>query len=156
MGGSKTKQQQQQSTTTANTYGWQQTPEWTGLAEMRDFEFQADPRISYNFARAANRMRDTYANPLGAYTTANLRDATLRAGIEDLAQEEGQATREENYARQALEYAKRSDVANLSQPRFVQTGGTSNSSGTSTTQQSQNPVNSIIGGASAMGSAMLM
>lgn len=160
MGGSRQQQTQQQSQSFANTntYGWLTPPETADTTAMRDFEFGQDPRLSYNFARAAQRLRDTYNNPMGGYTTPQLRDARLRAGYEDLAQEEGQAIREDSYARQGLDYARTVDVAQMTQPRMAQTSSSGSSSGNSsgTITQQQSPLNSIIQGGSAIGSALIM
>lgn len=125
---------------------------------MRDFQFTADPRVPYAFGKARSNIAESYNNPLGGNMTAGLRDAQLRASYEDLGQQEGQALREENYARQGLQYAQRADVANMTQPRMVQTGQAGSSSGTSSgnTVQSQGALPSIIQGGSAVGSALLM
>lgn len=160
MGGSKqkTQQQQQQQYSGQNTYGWEVPPDTADIAAQRGFQFQKDPRISHAFAKAANRMSDTYANPLGGYTTPQLRDAVMRTGTEDLAQQEAQAGAEENYSRQALDYAKLADVAAMTQPRLVQQGqsGTSSGTATGTTTQTQSPLGSIISGGSGIASALIM
>lgn len=137
-------------------------PDTEDIARVRDFEFAADPRVGYSFARTRRNLGETYNNPLGGNTTPALRDAMMRVNLEDVGQEEAQALREENYARQGLEYAKRADVAGMTQPRMVQTGGSGSSSGTSTgsgtntTVQTQSPWNSVLQGASAFGSALIM
>lgn len=164
MGGSKTQtqqvQQQQQNSNTTNTYGYVPGAQSTDIDAVRNFEFESDPAIPYNFARARRAISGVYGSPMGAYTTDALRQATLANQYEDLAQEEAQATRESNNSLQGMRYGQRLDTANLTQPRFVQTGGTTNASGTSTgsgtSTQSQSPLNSIIQGGSAVGSALLM
>jgi hypothetical protein len=99
---------------------------------------------------------------MGSYTTPALRDAILRSQLEDVGQQEAQALREENYARQALDYARTADVAAMTQPRLTQTGasgtssGTSTGTGTSNATQSQNPIGSLVQGGSAIGSALIM
>lgn len=127
---------------------------------MRDFQFTADPRVPYTYGKARQNIKESYANPLGANTTASIRDAATRASFEDLGQQEAQALREEDYARQGLNYARTADVANLTQPRMVQTSQSGTSSGTSSgntnTTQSQGALPSIIQGGSAVGSALLM
>src|SRR5687768_17165860 len=113
MGGKKQTQTQNttQSQNQTNAFGWMTPPDTADISAMRDFQFTADPRVGYSFARTRRNIGDTYANPMGSYTTPALRDAMLRVNLEDIGQEEGQALREENYARQGLEYAKRADVA---------------------------------------------
>lgn len=168
MGGNRTQQTQtqnqtqNQTATTANTYGHVPGAQSADIDAARNFQFSHDPRIPYTFARAMERVRDTYANPLGGATTPQLRDATLRAASEDIGQQEGQAYAEEGRSLQGLDFARLMDVAQMTAPRFVQTGGTSNSSGTSsgsssgTSTQSQNPLNAIASGGSSIGSALIM
>jgi hypothetical protein len=160
MGGKKQTQQttQNQSFNNTSTYGWQTPPDTADIAAMRGFEFAADPRVGHSFARTRRNLADTYHSPTGAYSTPGLRDAQYRVNLEDLGQEEAQALREENYARQGLEYAKRADVASLTQPRMVQesSSGTGSSTGNSTIRQTESPLSSIIQGGSAIGSALIM
>jgi hypothetical protein len=79
-----------------------------------------------------------------------MKDATLRAAYEDIGQEEGQAYREENQGMQGMKYAQLADVAQMSAPRTVQTGGTSTGtgSGTSTSQTNPSPLDTVMRGAS--------
>lgn len=168
MGGPRTTQQQTQqqtqntATSGTNTYGHVPGAESEDINAVKDFKFGHDPRIPYTFARAMERARETYANPMGGATTPQLRDAVLRTTGEDLAQQEGQAYAEEGRSLQGLEFAKLMDVANMTMPRFVQTGhegtssGTSSGSSSGTSTQTQSPMNSIIGGASSIGSALIM
>lgn len=128
---------------------------------MRGHQFATDPRIGHAFARSRTNAHESYNNPLGGYSTPQLRDAALRASDADSSQEEAQAYREESYGRNALEYAQKADVAAITAPRLVQTAqegtssgsGTSSSSGTGSQQQPLAPA--IISGASGMGAALL-
>ena len=160
MGGNRQTQTQQQNTNFANTtaYDWMTPPDTADISAVRDFQFQHDPRISYNFARAAQRIDDTYRNPLGGASTPQIRDASRRASHEDLAQEEAQALREESQGLQGLDYARRVDVAGMTQPRLAQTSSSGTSSGTSNIQgtSSQNPLGSIISGGSGIAGALIM
>lgn len=152
----RTQQTQKSATTTANTYGHEPGATSPDIDAVRAFEFSHDPRLPYTFARAAERSRDVYANPLGGATTPQLRDAVQRTTAEDLGQQEGQAYAEEGRNLQGLNFAKLMDVAQMTAPRFVQKGQSGTSSGTATTVQSQSPMNSLIGGASSVGSALIM
>lgn len=153
-----TTQTQNQSYSGASTYGWQTPPDTEDIDAMRDFQFSADPRVPYTFARARQNIGESFNNPMGANTTQAIRDATLRASYEDLGQQEAQALREENYARQGLEFAKRADVAAMTQPRMVETSRSGTSSGTSAgnTVQSQGALPGITSGGSTVGAALLM
>lgn len=152
MGGSR--QRQQTTSNTTNTYGYQTPPSTPDIDAVRGFQFSHDPRVPYSFGRAMERARDTYANPLGANTTQAIRDASLRATSEDLGQQEAQAYAEEGRALQGLDFARLMDVANLTQPRLVQTGGTTTSQGTA--QSGGGLLNPLVQGGSAIGSALLL
>lgn len=159
---SKNKQQstqtQNQAYTNTSTYGWQTPPDTADIQAMRGFTFSADPRVPYSFARSRANIGATYDSPTSAYTNPAVRDAAMRASYEDLGQQEAQALREENYARQGLDYARTADVAAMTQPRAFQTGSSGTSSGTSNSNvvQSQGALSPIIQGGSAVGSALLM
>lgn len=152
MGGSKQKQTQQSTTASTNTYGQISPLDDSRYAEavgnLGNFQFQSDPRLPYTYARTRQRVDDTYQNKLGGYSTPQLEDAYKRAAHEDIGQQESQAYREENYGRQGMEYAKLSDVAQMSAPKTVQTGGTSSSSGNATTSQQPGIMDSIVKGGS--------
>lgn len=153
-----TTQTQNQSYSGTNTYGFMTPPDTADVAAMRGFQFSADPRVPFAFGKARQGIAESYNNPLGGNVTPALRDAQMRASFEDIGQQEAQALREENYARQGLDYARTADVANMTQPRMVQTSQSGNSSGTSSgnTVQSQGALPGIIQGGSAVGSALLM
>ena len=153
-----TTQTQSQTYSGTNTYGWQTPPDTADVQALRGFQFTADPRVPYSFARTRQNIGATYDSPTSAYSNPAVRDAAQRAQFEDLGQQEAQALREEDYSRQALNYAQKADVANMTQPRMVQTGqaGSSSGSGTSNTVMRDSPINSIIQGGSAVGSALLM
>lgn len=152
MGGSTTRQTTSQNT--SNTFGRVPGASSPDIDAARDFEFSHDPRVPYTFARAFERVKDTYNNTLGGRTTPQLQDAVLRTAAEDIGQQEGQAYAEEGRALQGLEFAKLMDIANMTAPPLVQTNQSSSGSGTQT--QTQSPINSIIGGASSIGSALIM
>ena len=153
-----TTQTQRQAYNNTSTYGWQAPPDTADIAAMRNFQFSADPRVPYSFARTRANVGATYDNPNSAYNTPALRDAAMRASYEDIGQQEAQALREENYTRQGLDYARIADVAGMTQPRAFQTSSSGTSSGTSSgnTVQSQGALPGIIQGGSAVGSALIM
>lgn len=159
MGGSKQKETSATTYQGTNTYGWETPPETADITAMRDFKFEKDPRLPYVFGKARQRNEDSFNNPMGAATSPALRDAILRAGNEEIGQAESQAYREENYGLQGLEYAKKADLAAMTQGRMVQSGQAGSQSGNSTIQQSQSPMNllgSAISGGSGIASALIM
>lgn len=156
MGGPKTNttQAQQSTGTTTNTFGQISPLDDPRYAEavgrMGGFQFEADPRLPYTFARARKKVEGSYDNPTGAFTTPGIKDASLRASYEDIGQEEAQAYREENQGRSMMKYGQLADVAQMSSPRTVQTSGSTTSSGTNTGTSQTNPgaLDTIMRGAS--------
>lgn len=155
--GKGTKQTQSTSSTSANTYGYTTPPDTADMEALRTHEFTHDPRIPYAFARQRQNMASSYANPLGGATTPQLRDAALRAGYEDSAQNEAQALREESHGLQGLQYAAKQSLAGMTAPRLIQTGGTSSGTGTSTIQQPfMDSLNPFVQGGASLGSAAIL
>lgn len=146
MGKKKTSTQQQ-----TNTYQ-QITPQNTAdMTAVRDHKPQADPSIPHAFGRAKANLQGSFNNPLGAATTPAVREATLRAGEQELDQAQGQAERESFNDVNQQELQKKLALAGLTAPRIVQSG----SSGTSTVP-TPGIGESIIGGAASVGSAALL
>lgn len=163
MSGPKTKttQTQQQTGSNTATYGYSPGADSADIQAQRNFEFTPDPRVGYAFARQRQQAHDSYAQPLGGYSTPQLRDAALRASDADSAQTEAQTLAEENHNLQGLKYAQKADVAQMTAPRFVQTGGTTQQSGESSGTSQTNPglmgyLSQGISAGSNVGSAMLM
>jgi len=144
MGGKKTK------TETANTYGWQQTPDTQDIQNVRSEQFQEDPGIGHQFALLKEQVHNNYANPLGAYTTADVRTKQLNAQDQAINQQEAAAHRQGQYDVNQQTAGKNLALAGLTAPKLVQTGGTG------TTTQSGDVLGQIIGGAANVGSAALM
>lgn len=142
---------QQTTQTQANTYAWQSPPESADVNSIREWKPQIDPSLSYSFGRARRALSDSFDNPQGAYTTPAVRDAQQRAGNERLAESEAQAMRGGYADVNNQEMVKRMGLAELTNPRLVQTGGSS----TGTSQQSGGLWPSIIGGAAGVGAAGL-
>lgn len=139
----------------ANTYGLTPGPQSADIDAARNFQIQGDPKISYAFANARNKLEQGYNNPAGGYTNPQIRDAQIRAGQRGLAQDESQALREENVGLQGMRLGQKISVAGMTTPRVVQTGGTSSGTGTSTTSQSPG-IDSFVQGGASIGSALLM
>lgn len=159
MGGPKTQQTQQQTYNNANTYGYQPGASSADIDAMRGFEFETDPSVHYAFNRARQSAHDSYSRPLAGYSNQQVRDQALRASDEDSMQSEAQSLNEANHNLQGLKYAQKADVAQMTAPRFVQTGGSGTQSGTSTSQTNPGLMGYLTQGISAasnVGSAMLM
>lgn len=138
-------------------------PDTPDIQSLRDFQFASDPTSPYRFARAKQDLEHVASNPYGAYTTPATREASLRTGIMDLTQQEGQTSAAENAQLNNMQYGQKKDVATMAQPQLVNTGGaysgtssgTSTGSGTGTSQQSGGLLQSLLGGAMMGGGAAL-
>src|SRR5688500_16336891 len=80
--GSKTKSKQSTTGSSVNTYGWQTNPGSADINALRASitPVQEDPSIPFAFANERERQENSYKNPLGAYTSAAVRDAAGRSG----------------------------------------------------------------------------
>lgn len=148
MGSSKT-------TTTTNTYGHQMmptTPEMTRTQEIADkLRDKINPMIRGNFAAARRNLKDSFTNPLGAHTTAAIRDATIRSGNQELDQQENLALSNAEFQANQADWERSMGMAQLTKPQLVQTGGTQTQSGGFLGDLALG----LVGGAAQAGSAYL-
>lgn len=107
-----------------NTYGWEQVPQTQDYTDFKNFQIQDDPSTPNMFARQRRDFLNTFQNPLGSYTTPELREQMTRGGLEEIGQNEGQAMRERAYDKNKLELGKAGTLMAYSRPELVQTGGT--------------------------------
>lgn len=130
-------------------------PETLDVQNFRNFRIKDDPTRPHRFSRLRTALSDSFDNPLGAHTTATVRDAALRAKIEDFGQMEGQEMNEANYAKNQMELARAGSLAEMTAPRLVQTGGSSTGTST-TTQPGGGFLNGLMGAGATLGSAAIM
>lgn len=154
-----TKQTTTGTTTSNNTFGTVNKlddPRFAQAVEsLGKFQFEHNPAIPFMYGNARNKLESSYNNPTGGYTNPQIRDAQIRSGSRALAQDESQAMREENYGFQGAKYGQLYDQASLKAPNIVQTGGKTDTTGT-TTLSKPFDFNSIIQGGAGIGSALLM
>jgi hypothetical protein len=136
LGTKKTKVNQTQTNQFTNTYGWQTPPETADVTALRGQKATLDPSIPYRYANMKEEFANTYKNPFGAYTTPAVRDAATRSNNERLSMAQGQAMAEGHYAADNMNFARQAAIAEMTAPRMVQTGGTSNGTVNGTTTQS--------------------
>lgn len=108
--------------------------------------------VKGQFAGQRQRFDESFLNPMGAHTTPAIRDATKRAGHEDLHQQEMMSLMGADAAENDADFARKLQIAGLTAPQFVQTGGTSSGM----QQQSGGIGQAIVGGGAQVGSAALM
>lgn len=149
MGGSKTQKLPFESN---KEYDWKMTPDTQDITAFRNMDIQDDPSQPFRFARQRQDFLNTFQNPLGSYTTPELREQMTRSGLAEIGQNEGQAMRERQFDKNRLQLGRAGDLASLTRPQLVNT----KDSGYQTQQkQSGGLLNSIIGGAATVGAAFV-
>jgi hypothetical protein len=73
------------------------TPDTPDIIAARKNIGQSNPSIGYGLGEAQRNLKETYQNPLGGYATPQIRDAVLRSGNRELAQQAGEQSREQAY-----------------------------------------------------------
>ncbi len=156
---SKKKTETNQTQTQTNTYGFVDqpiTPQMQDYRNQIDTTYgQADPSIGYSYANQRNEIDNQFGSPYGADYSPETRDAIKYNETQKLNQEQGQAVRGANYANQQGKLGALGDYANATQSKFVQTGGTGTSQGTTVEKIPFNWGNAINAGAQ-IGRAALM
>ena len=98
-------------------------PDTPDIIAARQSTAQVDPTIGYRLGEAQRNLKETYQNPLGGYATPQIRDAVLRSGGRELAQQAGEQTREGQFDVNRLNQNK--DLALAGLTRGVNQTGTS-------------------------------
>jgi hypothetical protein len=112
---------------TTNTVAWSPNP---GSPDIDALRTQANKSVDYStpvrnaYARAKSNLDRSYTNPLGAYTTAGVRDAAKRTQTSDLNQSMGLDLSNAAQQNSAGQYARYSDIAHLTAPQMYNSGGT--------------------------------
>ena len=117
-------------------------PDTEDIKALRGWNPQSDPTRPYQFARQRRDVLNLYNNPLGAYTTPELREQMTRSALGELGQQEGQAAREEQYDFNNQKLGQLSTLAALTKPELQQTKSYGFNSGQ---QQGSGTLGSVIG-----------
>lgn len=112
-------------TTQQNTYGHIDTPITPQMQALQAMKAKADPNIPYYAATERKRLENSYSNPFGSYTPPAVQEALRRNTSQGLAQQEAQAMAESQFNADNANFNRQAMVAQMTQPKFVQTGGTS-------------------------------
>lgn len=104
-----------------NEYGWLTPPDTEDIKSYRGWNPERDPSRPYQFARQRRDILNLYNNPLGAYTTPELREQMTKSALEENAQQEGQSALEENAQYNNLLGNKYSDLAKITAPQLQNT-----------------------------------
>lgn len=127
----------------------EETPD---IANLRNYRAEVDPSISHRYGSALRRIRRSFDNPAGSFTTAAQRDAILRSDERELAQSAGQDFREGQADVNRMELGRMAGLAELTAPRTVQSNETSSNRGSGTISQTPSWLSTIGGIASGAAS----
>lgn len=107
-----------------NTVTYAQTPVTSQQQQLASMVQQgSDPTIPFAFAKRREDVNNSFFNPLGAYTTPAVRDASSRVANERMSMEENNAIQASNAQNSQQAFNRQATVADMTRP--VQTGGTS-------------------------------
>ncbi len=104
-----------------NTPGWSQAPDTADMTDLRGLRDQggdyATP-IRNQYARAEQKMSRSYNNPMGAYTTADVRDKAMREQSAQL--DQNMAIDLGNAAQQNADkkFGRYAQIAGMTAPQF--------------------------------------
>ena len=110
-------------------------PDTPDIIAARADKAQMDPSIGYRLGEKERQLNESFQNPMGGYTTPQIRDAVMRSQQRELAQQAGQQAREGAYDVNRLNQSKNLALAGL-------TRGTQekySSEGKGTVVQSESP-----------------
>ena len=124
----KTQKSEQKGSTTA-TYGNIPVVDTPDIIAARADKPQIDPSIGYRLGEKERQLQDSFASPTGGYVTGQIRDAILRSGQRNLAQQAGEQAREGQFDVNRLNQSKNLALAGLTRGQIAQTGTTSTGSG---------------------------
>lgn len=107
--------------TTTNTPAWSAPPDTADMSSLRGLRDQggdfATP-IRNSYARAEQKRSNSYNNPLGAFTTADVRDKTLQEQNSAASQDMGMALGEAAQQNAQNKFGRYSQIAGMTAPQF--------------------------------------
>jgi hypothetical protein len=140
MGGKKTVSDTKQNTNynNSNSFGYMKPEDTEDIKAFREWRPQVDPGLGYQYADARNELKSSFDDPLGGFSTPQMRDAQMRTGLRNLNQDEAQAFRQGNYDVNNQRSTQLGALSALTRPELVQTGssGSGSMTGQNTTKES--------------------
>ncbi len=118
----------------------------TALQGMVDNPVDYTTGVRNAYGRAEQQLSKSYSSPLGAYTTADVRDKSLRSQNADLQQSEGLDLSQAAQQKAADQFNRQATVAGLTSPQLYNSGGM--------TRQPYSVLDWVSGGAGAAGSLL--
>lgn len=114
--------------TTTNNYEFKTPQETDAIRRLREYEAEDDPSFGQVSSDLKRRNRESRNSLLGPYTTPEQRLQADLADNEEASQVEAQARRGASFDRNRMRYGQLHDIAELTRPQLVNTGGTTTSS----------------------------
>lgn len=100
-------------------FKWMDVPKTPEFEAFQNLEIERDPSLPFQFGRQRQDFLNTFQNPMGAYTTPEMRRNMTQAGLQDISQNEGQANREANFDFNRLNLGKAETEMNFTRPQLV-------------------------------------
>jgi hypothetical protein len=104
--------------------GTSRVPDTPDIIAARQNRAQIDPSIGARLGEKERQLQSTFDNPMGGYTTPQIRDAVMRSGQRELAQQAGQQTREGAYDVNRLNQSRNLALAGLTRGEDTSSTGT--------------------------------
>jgi len=106
--------------TQTNTPGWSAPPETADVGTLRGLVNGGDyaTPIRNQYARAEQDLSRSYNNPLGAYTSADVRDKSMRSQKLDMQQSLGMDLANAAQENANAKFNRQATVARLTSPQF--------------------------------------
>ena len=128
-----------------------QVPETRFSQALEAWQPEIDPGLAYGFARRRADLERVARNPLGAYSTPEMREQLQRSDTGELGQQEAQAMRAGQYDVNQQEMNKRLALAHLNAPVPMKQWGYQ-----SEAYQKPSVLGSILGAAGQIGAGLAM
>lgn len=110
---------------TENQVSWSAPPSTqatTNLQNMVNTPVNYETPIRNAYARADQNLQHSYANPLGGYTTADVKDKSLRSQQRDMSQSLGMDLSDAAQHTAGDQFHRQEVVAGLTAPQMYQSG----------------------------------
>ncbi len=106
---------------TNRQFEFKMTPDTLDFENLRNFTPEVDPTIGFRSGEQIRELKRSLNNPLGSYTTPEMREQQFRRGQEQIQSNAGMQQRAAQFDANRLELQKRQSIADLTKPTLVNT-----------------------------------
>lgn len=96
-------------------------PDTEDVKAFRAFRPEIDPTIGFRQGEQVRELKRSLNNPLGSYTTPEMREQQFRRGNEQIASNAGMEQRAGQFDQNRLRLGQLSDLSGLTKPVFANT-----------------------------------